>query len=696
MNTIKSYAAAIVCSLLVPIAGNGQITIQVNQAIGVQKDNARKFVAGKATAVRAFLPEETTIDATTTEAVVKRNGETVATLTPNQTSGAVRVVDFLCSSFEACGNWAAGSYSFTVKVNGTEASTNDPYEFVQRSNMRILAVPVTANYGGTVVPVTDSRWKGFADYVRGTYPVPAAGLIWTTREDFDASASKYDLETDDGQRELWEALTKLIPSECSANPDVDGCYHQVFGFIMARPKGYPNGSLQGYTFGKPANIGVITDEDAPATVAHEIGHTYGLGDTYDGGSYACKVNPAPDSFSGKDFDDPDKKISCQEGRQPLEGVGGTLVPAEHHPYEVGGRGALGASAEYMGSGGRQAQFWTSRDAYDHLFDKLAPKASKQRIVHAVPQRYIQCFGTIRKNATAAGDVQMDPCYTFFEDDDIPSTTGTYMIAALNAAGQRLASANLEPNFNPVGPKGLESTPLAVAPFIAELPYPEGTVRFQVLRAGSVVREYTISASAPLLSNVAPQAVGTLDGKVTITWDASDADRDALTYVVEFNGDTSDEDSEWEVIAVDLTQSRLEVDFGDLPGGTQSKFRVTASDGFNSSEAESRPFAVAPKRPDVVIKPLRSPVVLKGSDIFLDGDAYDLQDESIDERSFVWTSSISGTLGRGRELKVRNLPVGAHRITLSVTNSDGLTGTASTSVSIVDGSSQRRRPQRGSR
>src|SRR5437764_459157 len=80
--------------------------------------------------------------------------------------------------------------------------------------------------------------------------------------------------------------------------------------IMARPLGFPNGILQGYTYGRPANIGVITDQDAAATVAHEIGHTYGLGDTYDGGSFNCPVNPAPAEFQGQDWIERSKTVTC--------------------------------------------------------------------------------------------------------------------------------------------------------------------------------------------------------------------------------------------------------------------------------------------------------------------------------------------------------------------------------------------------
>src|ERR1051326_2466799 len=222
-------------------------TIEINQAIGVQKDGHLKFVAGKDTVIRAFLSEAVTIDEAKTNATITRDGKVVATIGPITHDEATNVVDFLCPTRATCGNWAAGSYQFDVKVNGAKKSTRGTkYKFVERDVMRILAVPVTANYGGTVVPVSDSRWKTFGDYIRATYPVAADKVIWVTREAFDASDKRFDIETEDGQEQLWKALAELVPESCAGNPNEEGCYTEVFGFIQTRPETYPNGTLQGF------------------------------------------------------------------------------------------------------------------------------------------------------------------------------------------------------------------------------------------------------------------------------------------------------------------------------------------------------------------------------------------------------------------------------------------------------------------
>ncbi|HEX3581175.1 MAG TPA: hypothetical protein VH087_05405 [Thermoanaerobaculia bacterium] len=686
MLSIRSRVVFVLLLLSAPAFGQVTIdSIEINQAIGVQKDGHLKFVAGKDAVVRAFLAAPATIERSKTRAIIKRDGHVVATISPIARRKAVNVVDFLCPTRATCGNWAAGSYEFDVTVNGATKSTRGTkYDFVERSVMRILAVPVTANYGGTVVPLTDSRWKTFGDYIRATYPVAADNVIWVTREPFDASDARFDIETEAGQEQLWKELAKLVPESCAGNPNEAGCYTQVFGFLQARPEVYPNGTLQGFTYGMPANIGVATDDDAAGTVAHEIGHTYGLGDTYDGGGFACDVNPAPDEFRGtklslKDEGDAagtqDAGVACGEGRVPLRGVSATKVPAEHHPYEVGGRGALPDSGEYMGSGGKQRQFWTSQDAYDHLFDQLAPKAHAAR---EKPARYVQCFGTIHRSAKSADDVRVDPCWTFNDRDVIPSSTGEYELAAVDAHGNVVATTALNPDFEPVPPKGRKAKHLAWGAFEGVLPFAEDVAKLQILRGKTVLRELPVSSHAPVVKKVAPEIKTRVRGKVTFTWDANDADANTpLVYQVDYNAG-----SRWEVVRRDLTEKKFTIDFAAMPGGPHARLRVWASDGILSSSAESVAFRVPAKAPRVSIEPLASDgVVNAGDDVILDGDAVDLQDEEIKESQLRW-SADGRSLGRGSPLKISHLTPGEHTIKLAATNSRGKTGFATVTVRVV--------------
>jgi hypothetical protein len=51
---------------------------------------------------------------------------------------------------------------------------------------------------------------------------------------------------------------------------------------------------------------------------------------------------------------------------------------------------------------------------------------------------------------------------------------------------------------------------------------------------------------------------------------------------------------------------------------------------------------------------------------------------------VWTSNLDGELGSGKKVSARNLSVGIHTIGATVTDSDGNTATADTTVEVVAG------------
>lgn len=662
-------------------------SIQINQAIGVQKSNNLKFVAGKSTAVRAFLSESATVDETQTRAVIKKDGATVATLAPNSYTQPVSVVDFLCPSLSACGNWTAGSYSFEVTVNGkSKDTTGTAYQFQDRAEVSILAVPVKANYKGTVTQVPDNKWKTMWQFTQRTYPLADEKIKWHIREEFDAADTKYDLETDAGQRALWEALTSLNPATCSTSPTDSGCYTLIVGFISDRPGGYPNGNLQGYTYGRPTNIVVAKDEDAEATVAHEIAHVYGIGDTYAGGSLRCSVNPSPDGFKGSDWDNRENSnFSCSVGKTALGTVSATLIPSSVYPYEVGARGALGDMACFMGSGGKQEQFWVTPETYDWLFDQLAPVNKKAmsmaRRTAASPQRFIHFAGFINDK----NEVTLEPWETVTETLSMSDTTGNLLLRAVDANGTTLASKALEVQFYVLSTPPAPIKKVDWAPFEGLMLFPSTTTKFQIVKNGAVLSEVNVSKNAPAVTNLAvPSASTDMNAAFLISWTGSDLDGDKLTYTVEYNPDVTKAQSIWTILEDGLELSSWSENFGQLPGGQHAKIRVTATDGVLSATAESTEFTVPVKAPEVFIEPLvAGNSYTTGSQVLLEAEAYDLQDEWISDSNIRWSSNLAGQLGTGKKLVVNNLAAGNHTITVTATSSAGQTATDSINVTVTD-------------
>jgi hypothetical protein len=146
-----------------------------------------------------------------------------------------------------------------------------------------------------------------------------------------------------------------------------------------------------------------------------------------------------------------------------------------------------------------------------------------------------------------------------------------------------------------------------------------------------------------------------------------------------NGDTAD----WSVLAAGITAQEWTDDFSTLPGGSQARVRVVASDGVNVGVATSEPFAVTVQAPETFIyEPSDDQTYDSGDPVFLDGDVWDAQDGWIaDENAWVWTSNVDGELGRGPYLLLDGLSAGTHTITLAVTNKAGLSGTSSVTITV---------------
>lgn len=673
--------------------------IEVNQALGVQKDNHKYFVAGKNTVVRVSLSPSAMIDSENTYVNVWRDGQPVFRIYPKNTWGYVNTVDFLCKNMASCGNWAAGTYTFQPFVNGTTA-VSDPYVFSTGAKIRILAVAVKANYGsGGIKSISDTKWKTMGDFMQKVYPLAEDNLVWKIRETvLDASAASYNLAKADwsGCKKLSDTLDNLIPSKCKTSPQSEGCYDFVMGFIKESLIQENGSGLAGYAYlGSKSVVVVAGDDDAPGTVAHEIAHQYGIGDTYDGketSSIRCSVNPAPNAFQGRDWDKglPEGVVvSCTAGRlaSTLAGtdgvtmINGAQVSASDHPYDVTGRGILPEMADFMSaSGAWQSQMWITKDSYDWLFRRLVrqeaglTKVSRVVATSASTQRFVSFSGTLSNTDT----VEINPWKSYTDTVTLSDSTGSLMVQAVNLAGTVLASTSFTVQFYMVHPPRT----LTNAPFEGVINFPAGTVKFRIVKNGAVLAEVPVSDHAPTVAGVTPQTTTTLTGAYTINWTGNDTDGNNLTYTVEYNPDVTNASSGWMILADGLETSSFAQDFSRLPGGNHAKIRVSAYDGVLFGEAESAEFVVPLKLPEVTIDELPWGTVYNpGDDILLTVEAYDPQDGSLPDDKIRWTSDISGELGYGSELIVENLEEGRHTITVTATNSAGLSSRASITVQV---------------
>jgi len=174
------------------------------------------------------------------------------------------------------------------------------------------------------------------------------------------------------------------------------------------------------------------------------------------------------------------------------------------------------------------------------------------------------------------------------------------------------------------------------------------------------------------------------GPLVVKWTGLDADPNAqLAYTIQFS---SDGGNSWDTLDLDWPGESYQIDSSFLNATTQGLVRILASDGFNTSApADSSPFTIPNHAPNVTInEPQGGTVFIADSQIYLDASAIDPQDGPLDGLSVQWSSSLDGLLGDGAVLdfEADQLSEGAHVITVTATDGEGLSNSAQVTISII--------------
>jgi hypothetical protein len=125
-------------------------------------------------------------------------------------------------------------------------------------------------------------------------------------------------------------------------------------------------------------------------------------------------------------------------------------------------------------------------------------------------------------------------------------------------------------------------------FTLKVPYPAGTTRVALVRDNRELASLTASPNAPTLSITSSRAGETWTGAQTLSWNGADADGGKLTYTVLY---TPNGGKAWYPLEVDTTDPQLAIQTSEIASGDQVQFRVLASDGLNTTKADSPPIQV---------------------------------------------------------------------------------------------------------
>jgi hypothetical protein len=647
--------------------------IQVNQVLGRYKyvdeshhEPASHFASGKDTVIQVFYNRAIPVgqlDGVIVE--VSKDGANACTLSDSEKDINNNALIFRPKSQAECGNWQAGTYEFKVKLNDVEDSLTN-IQFQDRRKLKVLAVPVKANYGG-VIKTPGNQWKNGHEFMRQVYPVAYKGLTYDSGALYNATGDDYDLNGWPGRKKLWEALESMA-----------GPYDLVIGFVQTcLPDKNGDLNIQGYTYGGKATVVVNSDQDMQGTVAHEVAHLFLAGDTYNGGSFNLPINSPPFGFAGTIIKTKTPVTATDPNVKKFPGGDGSLIVKELHPYETGGRRLLKDNLMcFMGSGAPQSSNWVSPAVWKRLFRSLVPADTSAR-APLDASRVLEAFGWVSQS----GLVELSmPWNVTYVEGTLNDQGGTYVIQALDSAGTVLGRQGFTPEFMTLSNPPQEIDP---APFSrVVVPFPTGTVKFRIVDAnGLMLSELPVSLNAPTVAVSAPTQGENITGPYAIAWTASDVDNDSLYYMVEY----SPNGQKWQILDTRLTVTTLTVDFSNLPGGSQAKIRVTASDGINSTPAESGAFSVPLKAGEVYIdSPAADSAHRMDSGIIFRGSARDPQEgEILDDGKLAWTSDRDGLIGNGSSLFIRsNLSAGQHVITLTATNSLGQTMSQSVTIQVL--------------
>ncbi len=225
----------------------------------------------------------------------------------------------------------------------------------------------------------------------------------------------------------------------------------------------------------------------------------------------------------------------------------------------------------------------------------------------------------------------------------------------------------------------ESSPGRPAVIAEVIPWTDGAVRLEIRYQGQVVASRSASANPPTVNLTAPGGGPISAGPFQVSWSGSDPDGDTLSYSLLYSNDGG---TNWQTLAANLTGSGVQLDTGQLPGGT-GLLRVVASDGFLTGQDTSAALSVPLHAPSAqILTPNEGQVFYPTQQVSLQGTAYDLEDGSLGDSAFSWTSSRDGFLGTGASLTTAELSTGTHVITMTVTDSDAMSALVTRTLSIA--------------
>ena len=266
--------------------------------------------------------------------------------------------------------------------------------------------------------------------------------------------------------------------------------------------------------------------------------------------------------------------------------------------------------------------------------------------------------------------------------------GDYVVELRDAKGTSLGSQPFVANFTseyashtgddpPFPPEPTTKVDLSFV-----IPWVDGTASVALVYQGNTIDEFFVSPNAPQVIISSPSgAEAWLPGSQhTITWQGLDLDGDPLVYALFFSNDGG---LNWELIEDGLTDQTFDLNTDDLAGGSDVRFRVVVTDGILTGVDETDQAITVPNHaPEVtILNPVGGGIYLKDALVVLQGMSIDFEDGTLDDSLLSWSSDVQGGLGVGPSVALNTLVPGNHIITLTATDSYGVSSSAEVTIFV---------------